>query len=210
MPLPKPGDVILTESHPGWFNFLGRLARWGIQRHQKKLGLKGWRFTHCMMFFDENQTFSVTYPKAKWEKWGHIKGQDYAIFRMKGVEFVGRYMGVMYASAGQMVGTRYDIRQLLDIAINRILGYPRGHWLRIFDAGLARNVCSVGVRTLHEALRKWSKEKFGHELFPRLFTIDGEKLHVERTAPAHYSNEREVFECIWTKNAIDEKGDGDV
>lgn len=190
---PMPGDVINTESHPKWWQFWLKALKWGIQRHQKKLGLKNWKHTHTMMYFDETHIFSCTYPRTKWETWETVRERDFQVYRFVLRGWLDKDLPLLRGAADAMIGTHYDIRQLIDIGINRLLGYPRGRWLRIFDGGILQRVCSVAVRVIFEHFRKRATFWDVHtgqpsSPYPRLFTRGEEKLHVERTTPAHFAS----------------------
>lgn len=189
---PNPGDVILTRPEPhslGWkiLHPFESIPAWGIQRYQRADGFQVWQDTHAMLFLGPDRILSVTYPETKWERWAEVSKREWSVYR-PAFALDGADVDVMWSAAQRMIGSHYDVGQLLDIALNKILGYNVSTWHRLFDQGARRNVCSVGVRTCFERARQ-VKEAAGIEPpFRVLFEKDGQKLHVERTCPANFAN----------------------
>lgn len=106
----------------------------------------------------------------------------------------------MRTAAMQMLGEFYDVGQLLDIAINQILGFPHRRKSKWFDFGKKLKVCSVGVRVIYEAILQdllGGRPAVGIKfLFPHLNPVmwTGEEYRryrgtdVEMTSPAHFAN----------------------
>jgi hypothetical protein len=158
-----------------------------IQAHQRHVGYADWRDTHSMLYFGPARILSVTYPHTKWETWDRVQQRDFRVWRPT-FPLDSQDVLVMYEAAHKLIGTSYDVGQLLDIALNEILGYGVGFYHRIFDFGGNLMVCSVGVRACFDAARK-AKESAGQPPpFDVLFTQGGQKLNVERTPPAAYAN----------------------
>jgi hypothetical protein len=66
-----------------------------------------------------------------------------------------------------MLGTKYDYGQLLNIAMNVLLGYEFEEKTKVFDFGAKRKVCSVGIAAIFQKWRK-ALETQG-TIVPRLF-----------------------------------------
>jgi len=106
----------------------------------------------------------------------------------------------MINAAREIVGTDYDLGQLLDIAINDILGYEHQRRLTIFDFGRKKKVCSVGVRVVFEYLHqvkietedsppgKWLFDKLNPKKWSEKDIQKFRGTDVEATAPAHFAN----------------------
>ena len=75
-----------------------------------------------------------------------------SIYRLRLTDLNQDFIETLRKGAMDMVGQDYDIGQLLDIAINRLLGFDHQRRLRIFDFGRKKKVCSVGVRVTYEYL----------------------------------------------------------
>lgn len=189
--IPRPGDIINTRPELGPIRFSllhpKSIPGWAIQRHQRKRGFADPLDTHTMVYLGPERIFSVTWPRTRWEKWVDVRERLWACFRPEFPLDATDLLSLEEAAA-QMIGTHYDIGQLLDIALNRILGYSWDRYRVFFDGGLGQRVCSVGARTLYEHARK-RKEALGQAPpFDVLFSVDGIKLSVERTTPADFAN----------------------
>lgn len=146
------------------------------------------------------QIFSCTFPHTKWETWEEVSKRDWDCYRPIFMLLTQADLDLMKIAAEKMLGTHYDVGQLLDIALNKILGYGVGSWHTFFDFGAKMKVCSVAARTIFEALRHWTRtelpstsvKKIYDELFPKLFG----GVNVERTAPAHFANSPQEFQLV--------------
>ena len=99
-----------------------------------------------------------------------------------------------------MVGEDYDIGQLLDIAVNQMMGYEHQRRLRFFDFGRKKKVCSVGVRVAFEYLYqlkiktkdsrrgKWLFYELNPEKWSPKAVREYRGTDVEVTSPAHFAN----------------------
>ena len=197
----KPGDVVNTIGHPKWFQVWFRVPCWAIQRHQRKLFGENsrWRDTHSMLYFSPDEIFSVEYPKAVMKPLHKLCQSDLTVYRYTEPDLVN--IDTLREGAMEMVGTKYDVGQLLDIAIFDLLGFENLRLLSIFDFGRKRKVCSVGVRAAFEYMWKercWLEdiEKYQKLLFTHLdmnrWTPEEinefRGVDVEATAPAHFAN----------------------
>jgi hypothetical protein len=93
----------------------------------------------------------------------------------------------MFKAANKLIGKIYDIGQLLDIAINHILGYTVRRKYKIFDFGKRCKICSVGVRSIYEFLLQYIQKNENKNL-QKLFTCGNKSVDVEITTPAHFAN----------------------
>lgn len=195
----RPGDVINTGPNRAvkWYQ---NILSWGIQTHQKKMGYPVWHDTHTVLYFDYSHIFSVTYPKTEWETVMQLvdrapmEKKIITVWRPR-FELPDIYMRWVCESATHMIGTRYDVGQLLDIALNQLLRYDVASWKTVFDYGAWLKVCSVGVRACFDAGRKAYEVNGWKPPFDVLFTYQGSKLHVERTPPAAFANSN-LFEKV--------------
>lgn len=198
----EPGDVINQVGDHKWWQFWLAFTHGGIQRHQRKLFGResNWKDTHTMLYFDEDNTFSVELPRATMKPLREYCLSNLIIYRLRLSQLTPEFVGCLRESATKMVGEGYDIGQLLDIAINDILGYEHQRRLRIFDFGRKKKVCSVGVRVAFESLYqkkiKTENSRPGKWLF---YELNPEKWRpkevqeykgtdVEATSPAHFAN----------------------
>jgi len=197
----KPGDVIsLDESSTmrSPFKFIGLRS---IRTYQKELfGEEAdYRPTHTVFYFSDDKVFSMTYPVARWETLEYQTKQKFKVMRFTKQRYTDRHLQMMFETASHFIGSKYDIGDLLDIMINKILGYPHEKKISVFEFSKNFKVCSTAVRTIQEKLRK-DLEKEGYYGFNRLFDkLNPEKwspdeiekfkrTDVEMTTPAHYTN----------------------
>ena len=192
----KPGDVVNISNHPTIFQLPSFIGCWAIRKAQKSL----FRFpeqyyhndnyeiafnpnedTHSMVFFNECATFSVEPPKACWLDVEDYVMDDISVYRYNEKILKDKDLTCMYGVAKEMIGGEYDIGQLIDIAVNQILGYAGHNEVTIFDAGKNRHVCSAGVAIIYQAWRK--------------------KLEIEQ--PRLFSKLNEMFP-FWTPEFINE------
>jgi len=197
----KPGDVIsLDESstlrHP--FKFMGLK---GIRTYQKELFGEDsdWRPTHTVMYFADDRVFSMTYPVARWESLEYQTRQKFKVLRYTKRRYTDKNIKMMFETASGLIGSKYDIGDLLDIMINKMLGYAHQKKISVFEFSKNFKVCSTAVRAIQEKLRKDLEEQ-GDFTFERLFDkLNPEKwdpseikgfsrTDVEMTTPAHYTN----------------------
>jgi hypothetical protein len=206
----QPGDVINESGLAPWWQLWWRIPFAAIRSNQKRIfGRQSiWHDTHCMLYLDPGHTLSVQPMRAKW-----LTPADYCLHRISIWRFTKypmpltpREIKVMRDYADEhLIDTLYDVGQLLDILVNTILGYPNVIRYPIFDFGKKLEVCSVGVRTLFEQLRKvlnqngqpsfdnlfrklnpmapWPGGVFPQSRIPNQYGVD-----VEATAPAHFAN----------------------
>ena len=198
----KPGDVVNQVGERKWWQFWLAVTYAAIRWHQKKLFGKNsnWKDTHTMLYFDKKNTFSVEMPKATMKPLQEYCFSNLSIYRLRLTELTPDFIKTLKTSAKKMEGEVYDIGQLLDIAINDILGYEHQRPLTIFDFGRRKKVCSVGVRAAFEYLYKkriktedsrpgkWlfyklNPDKWSPEAIQKYKGTD-----VEATSPAHFAN----------------------
>jgi len=202
----QPGDVINQIGHPRWYEFWLKITYGAIRWHQKRLFGKDSNYydTHSMLYIDRAHTFSVELPKAVIKPLEDYCLSDMSIYRLRSKNLTPDDIDRMFLTCLKMCGTNYDVGQLLDIAINSILGYVGGlRRLKIFDFGEKKKVCSVGVRVAFEKLnqqlnpqadKKWLFQKLHRDLWlikkiKSIIDIDNYKgTDVEATSPAHFAN----------------------
>ncbi|MCP4583266.1 MAG: hypothetical protein GY839_16785 [candidate division Zixibacteria bacterium] len=200
----KPGDIVNQDLKTKWYEFWLKIGFWGIKTYQKDLfGKKSnWQDSHTMMFFNERNTFSVELPKAKFKPIQEYCLSDMSIYRCKLMEMTPEYIDSMMDTAKRMLGSDYDIGQLLDIALRQILGYSQHRKVRFFDFGKKKKVCSVGARVCYEHLYmkkikpsldnpprgKWLFHSVYADKWSEKFANNYKGTDVEATAPAHFAN----------------------
>ena len=198
----QPGDVIVSVGKHRWWQFWLVLTHGAIHAHQRGLfGQDGnWQFTHAMLYFDAENTFSIQMPNATMKPLEQYCLDDLAIYRMKLVQLSPEYVTILKDAALEMVGTDYDLGEMLDLAINSVLGFAHIRKLKIFDLGREKKVCSVGVRTAFEYLYQHGIKKSPDEptkwlfrqLNPSKWSDDEIRRYhgtdVEATTPAHFAN----------------------
>jgi hypothetical protein len=198
----KPGDVVNQVGDRTWWQFWLAVTYTAIQWHQKKLFGKdaNWKDTHTMLYFDKDNTFSVEMPKATLKPLREYCLSNLSIYRLRLKKLAPDLVKTLKTAAQRMVGEDYDIGQLLDIAINDLLGYDHQRPLTIFDFGRKRKVCSVGVRVAFEYLYKkriktessrpgkWLFYKLNPKKWPPEAIKNYKGTDVEATSPAHFAN----------------------
>jgi len=200
----KPGDVINQSNSPEWWQFWLAFTHLAIKWYQRELfGSNSiWKDTHSMLYLDENNTFSVEFPKVVMKPLRDYYLSDFTIYRMDLTNLNEICVEILRDTALQMIGEDYDVGQLLDIGINEILGYHFQRKLSLFDFGRKRKVCSVGVRICFENLGNQVRTPFGkstkpgkwlfHDLNPSMWTKreieEYRGTDVEATSPAHFAN----------------------
>jgi len=192
----RPIDVINTEGNTDWYEFWLRFVYGKIHWAQKRRFGKGsdWRHTHTMMCIDPGTcpvfsgTVSTTVPKGKWESVDSIvdaRPKRISIYRCQYGPFTEANIDyVRDLALANVIGKKYDMGQLMCIALNLLYGTDDYH-IKWFDFSPKQRVCSATVRFLFEMLRKHGPE---NEL-KRLFTYsNGRKTNIEMTMPAHFAN----------------------
>lgn len=205
----KPGDIVNVSGAPSWYDIPLHIAYWGIRTAQKGLFGKSsaWRDTHTMIYFADG-TFSVEPPKATYVPIEDYAMKDISFYRYTKKDIYKADIEILRKGADQIIGTSYDIGQLLDIAIGQVCGYPVEDKINIFDTGKKNVVCSVGAAAVYTYWRH-ELEKIGIKL-PRLFSKlndkawdkdfiryyhkCGNKWSVERTYPANFANCKTHFD----------------
>jgi len=197
----KPGDIINIDGYDKILEPWNIVTHKCVRSHQKHLfgPLSNYHDTHTMMYFGPDKVFSVTAPKTRWETIEKHAENRFTILRYTKKQFTDHDIAIMYNTALKIIDTKYDYGQLLDIAINQILGYDNIIKYKWFDMGKKRMVCSVGCRTIMEDLRH-QQEIEGTIAIERLFNKLNEmhwtqhqideftRVDVECTSPGHFSN----------------------
>jgi len=197
----RPGDVINTIGEDVWYKPWTWIPNKGIQLYQRWLFGRNssYKDTHTTMYFGDDKVFSTTYPKAKWETLEHRVDMKFTVYRYAFSEYTDEHIDIMYNVAKDLIGLDYDVGDLFDFMICKVLGYDSVRKVRLFEMSRKKFVCSTSVRTIQEKLRKSLEEK-GDLTFKRLFnTLNPDKwsrrkiekferTDVEMTTPAHYAN----------------------
>jgi len=152
-----------------------------------------------MLYFSPDETFSVEYPEAVMKSLHTFCQSDLTVYRYTRLGLVN--FKTLRDGAMEIVGTKYDVGQLLDIAIFDLLGFENLRLLSVFDFGRKRKVCSVGVRAAYEYMWKETCQESGEGKYIKLLFgyLDMNKwtdkeleefrgVDVEATAPAHFAN----------------------
>jgi len=198
----QPGDVVTWIGKHAWWQFWSALVHAGIQWQQRNLFGKtsNWKDTHAMVFLDESNTFSVELPRATTRHVREYCLANLSIYRLRMIELTSAHVAVMRSAVMDLVGEGYDLGQILDIAINTLLGYDHQRRLKFFDMGRKKKVCSVGVRVVFEYLYqhsirtvesrpgKWLFHQLNPDRWPAPFVAEYRGTDVEATAPAHFTN----------------------
>lgn len=198
----KPGDVVnqITSYKP--YQILMATGIKAIRKYQRHLfgNEANWKHDHCMLFFDKKFTLSLEPPKTIKKPLEKYCLNDISIYRLQKKTLGKSDIDLMRKGAEELVGTVYDVGQLLDIAINGLLGYEHSFKIKIFDFGKKRKVCSVGVRSVFEYLYQKKNKNTKNEKETWLFnTIDPQKwpknivkkyqgTDIDATTPAHFAN----------------------
>lgn len=190
----KSGDIVNTDGRGG--KFTSRIGQLGIRMYQKKLFKNGnYRNTHSTIFFNELDTFSVEPPRATYLPLKSYCLDRISIYRYTKRAFTKKDVNIMEKACDELYGTPYDFGQILDIAVNAILGYDHSINFSIFDFSKSQKVCSVGARIAYERLRKDIEPKMTrlfNKLNPEKWTIKQLKkfirTDVEATTPGHFAN----------------------
>ncbi len=217
----KDGDVINVVGHAKFWDIPMKIGFAAIKKAQYELFEEPEKYgdycpnddSHSMMFFRKKllekssyknvTTFSVEPPKAKFIPTEKYAMKDITIWRYTKKKFSKSDVEILLKAAEHIIGTKYDFGQLLDIAINQILGYPFDDKIKWFDFGNKQKVCSVGVATIFEKFRNETKSI--DRLFSKLnfrkwsgsmikkFYSNGGRWDIEQTYPANFSNSATHF-----------------
>lgn len=169
------GDILLTYGKGGFWP-LRRMVLWltyrAIRAYQKKKWGRNWMATHCRVFLN-GRFFEATTPVCCWTEVSELAldKKDWKVARWAGTLDVPAMMAV----AERLIGTPYDIGDLVDFGISGLLGWVKG--LRIFgDRARKYRVCSTAAAEIVNA--------GGARLFWR-----GKPLPPENADPAAFENQ---------------------
>lgn len=198
----RPGDVINQYGDFQWWQVwlvIGSRAiqwyqRWLFGRHSE------WRDDHTMLYFDDKNILSVELPVSSMKPLSACCLTNISIYRLSGITLAPSHIETMREASEKLLYRKYDIGQLLDIAVNGLLGYVHERRLKFFDLGKKRKVCSVGVRVVFEYLHnrklksaqsrpgKWLFYSLNPDKWPPAFVKHYRGTDVEATSPAHFAN----------------------
>jgi hypothetical protein len=223
----QPFDAITFYNIPPFWNIPLWAAVLGIQNYQLNYFGRGSDFhtTHVEIYFDDDHIVDAVPPAIKWDKLKDLDGCKIKVwrptFRTFSVDDADRMVAEFEKNSiylddngkaynASIIGSKYDIGQLVNIAVNGMLDYPNTGKVSWFDAGKDKKVCSVVSRLAYEHFRKLKEAETGTEPYRRLFSIfnakkfesaesrdwdrDAEEfthdqgVYVEQTTPAHFSN----------------------
>lgn len=223
----KEGDVINIDGHTK--NIFYTIGYWGIRKAQKELygPNSRWQDTHTMMKFNNStiskilknnekvqtilennkkpwkKVFSVEPPKATFITTEEFALEHITVYRYTKKKFYSEDIKILLEATIPILLTQYDFGQLINIAVNQILGYPYDEKVLWFDFGCKMKVCSVGVGAI---IQKWRKTLEAQEkpvpprLFSKLnshywskefieeFTKNGSRWNIENYYPAIFAN----------------------
>lgn len=235
----KPGDLISFYDTPGLWppsQWLMWPPYWGICKYQENyFGTPGdTKTAHTEVYLDDNHILNAIPPKVKWSTLKELNGRKIKVFRPTFYSFLPEHAETMirefeneveYTDDGgkykaKLIGSDYDLGQILCIAINGYLGYPNQYGFDGLDQGKDHKVCSVICRLFYEHFRKIKGKEMGNDPYKTLFNkinpdaffasrwkdkIIGHfrqhgKLYTEMTVPATFTNSRyfnNEFTCIY-------------
>jgi hypothetical protein len=197
----RPGDVVTQIGRHLWWQLPTVISHWGIHWYQKRLFGKQsrWKFTHAMLFFDEDNTFSVELPRATLKPLQEYCLSRFSIFRIQTPDLTPEMIGTLREGIREILGSYFDIGQLFDIALTGLLGYENIRRVQLFDFGQKQKICSVGVRVAFEYLfqqhirsashtGKWLFDSLDPVHWPLQKIAKFKGTDVEATTPAHFAN----------------------
>jgi len=197
----RPGDVINTIGENIWYKPVTWVPNLGIQLYQRWVfgSSAMFRDTHTTMYFGDDEVFSTTFPRVKWETLEQRIRMKFTLYRYAWATYTDKHIEIMRSVAKDLIGSDYDVGDLFDIMVCKILGYDSVRRVRLFEFSRKQLVCSTSVRTIQEKLRK-TLEREDDFSFKRLFnSLNPDKwtpkqverftqTDVEMTTPAHYAN----------------------
>jgi len=159
--------------------------------------MSNFQHVHTELYIGDGLVFSVEPPKPLIRPLNRTGHERYDVYRWK--YFEDYMIPDMARAVNQIVSydKPYDVGQLLDTLLCTVMGYPFESIVRPFDFGKHCTVCSAGVATVFNKIRKvhgvprmftvlnrdeWSKD------FIAKYEKDGGYWRIERTFPACFSN----------------------
>jgi hypothetical protein len=172
--------------------FFGKWIKWGIRLVMMRT--KNWKDHHTMQYFEDG-TRSVQTPQAKVIPVTCYSHYDVSIYRYTPKDFTPEDIQIMKDIWNRIIGTKYDYAQIMNIAINQILGYPFKQKTKILNPE-EKKVCSVGVATVFQAWRKQIDKKV-----PRLFRVLNKSVWTDKFQEKFAENEnRWSVENVYPSN----------
>lgn len=207
----KPMDVIMTVPHWSW-SYLYQpwkipmyLVGKEIQKYQKETW-SDWfsQSVHTRLYFDDDHIFEVTFPKSQWTTLQNIANEDLRILHYVPFEFKQSEIDMARFVASPLLGKWYDVLDLLAFYIAHVYSHSPEQENVISDlvgVGKGNLVCSSGVRSVYEGLRK-RLEAQNDMRMKRLFPKpDGSDTLIEMTTPSHFDNSADFWLRACFKNA---------
>lgn len=200
----KPLCVIQSVPHWSWsylykpWEIPGYKIGKEIQHFQKRVDPADWftDSTHSRLYFDDQHIFEVTFPKAQWTTLKDIANEDLRILHYAPFDFNTHEVTIAHSVVMPLIGKWYDVVDLLAFYVAHVYAHtPEQETIvsNLIGIGKGNMVCSAGVRTGYEGLRKrleLEKDYRMKRLFPK---PDGSDLTVEMTKPSDFDNHPEEF-----------------
>ncbi|MBN2417049.1 hypothetical protein JXO52_14510 [bacterium] len=198
----RPGDVVNQANTVQWWEIFISFGIWGIRKYQRHLFGRDAETgdDHTMLFFDRDKTLSVEPPRAIFKPLEKYCLTDISIYRLQEHHVTPGDIALMNEASADLIGTDYDIGQLVDILINGLLGFEHTLKIKLFDFGNRKKVCSVGVRAVYEYLYQkriksgedvrdtWLFNEINPAKWPEHVVRHYKGTDVEATTPAHFAN----------------------
>lgn len=181
--------------------FLGKLSAEFIQKFISQILNAG--LSPSDLSRHDDWIISYTFPKCTLVRWEQVISSDWYIYRMMSSNdltgFVSRdtfhpwkhyELSFLKESAGELLGRRYDIPQLLRWIVGRLFGISRSKWKLIPDLFKTWKVCSVAVAFWFEDTRQKVRDLTGKAPWIRPFRDGNDPVDIEASMPADYANSK--------------------
>lgn len=147
---------------------------------------------------------SVEPPKATLIDTNELGNCDIRVYRYAKTQFTEQDVEILIKGWQPVLGTMYDIGQLMAIEVSAIAGYPHVEKAKWLDWGCERKVCSVQIAADFAYWRHELEKKgiYNDRLFSKLnnknwnknFIKKFKRWDVERTYPSMISNSQTHFD----------------
>ena len=218
----RPGDVILLDVKPKWWQLHLRFVYGAIRRYQRRKYPKSHRTEDihaCLVLETEPvRLFSFEAPKAVL-KWFRIEERTkYRVCRYRPADRgeLPEFQLLLREAAERLKDKRYDYGQLIDILVKQLFPWAIPKRAMIFDLGRWRKVCSVAVhwcflywwrnywrrpvlkscRMTKEEIRELPEKAWD---YPRPLGVK----YIETTCPADFANHK-TFKIIYEDEEVED------